>query len=413
MDYRGNGTHRNGRSARHRARLAIAALAAGLLVATTGAVGSTAAPGAPAAPADFPSWDDVQKAKRDEAAAKAQLATLNASIASAQAEVERTQAEAEARGNEYFSAQQAYDEQVIVTEQLVAQQQEAQAEADKAKRETAQLIAGLARQGGTDSTVELLGDTRGADGYLYRIGAVAKVSERSDAIYEQAIQLQNTAQSLADQAAVAQAKLDELRVAAEAAFVAAQQASERAATKLAELEEAKVKAESLAAYLTGQRQVTEAEYQEGLRQKWGAGVGEVNAQGWARPSAGNIRSGYGMRKNPVNGVWMLHTGIDLGAACNAPIYAASAGTVVYAGWYGSWGNYVAINHDDGTNTGYAHIVNGGIGVHVGQRVAPGQVIAKVGTTGMSTGCHLHFITRKNGNTTDPVPFMRDRGITFG
>ncbi|WP_166868568.1 M23 family metallopeptidase [Salinibacterium sp. ZJ70] len=407
MHNRGNGTLRRERtSVRRRGQAALAALATGVLIATIGATSSTAAP------ADFPSWSDVQAAKRNEAAAKAQLAALNASITSAQAEVDRTQAEAEARGNEYFIAQQAYDEQAIITEQLVAQQQQAQVEADAAKRETAQLIAGLARQGGSDTTTGLLGDTGGADGYLYRIGAVAKVSERSDAVYQQAIQLQNTAQSLADQAAVAQAKLAELKAVAEQALLAAQAASEQAARKLAELEEAKVKAEALAAFLTGQREVTEADYQEGLRQKWGAGVGEVNDQGWARPSAGNIRSAYGMRKNPVNGAWMLHTGIDLGAACNAPIYAASGGTVVYAGWYGSWGNYVAIDHGDGTNTGYAHIVSGGIGVSVGQKVAPGQLIAKVGTTGMSTGCHLHYITRVNGNTTDPVPFMRNRGITF-
>ena len=391
-----------------RALSGLAAIAVGALVATFGATASTAAP------ADFPSWADVQAAKRDEAAARAQLNAINASITSAQVEVDRTQAEAEARGTDYAIAQQAYDEQVIVTDQLVAQQLAAQAEADQAKLETAQLIAGLARQGGTDTTTGILGDTGGADGYLYRVGTVAKISERSDAIYEQAIQLQNTAQSLADQATVAQQKLDELKQAAEAAFVVAQQASETAAQKLAELEEAKAKADALLAYLTDKREVTEADYKKGLEEKWGSGAaGEVSDQGWARPSAGNIRSGYGMRVNPVSGVWMLHTGVDLGAACNAPIYAASAGTVVYAGWFGSWGNYISIEHPDGTNTGYAHIVSGGIGVSVGQEVGPGQLIAKVGTTGQSTGCHLHYITRVNGSTTDPVPFMRGRGITLG
>ena len=86
-----------------------AALMAGTLVATLGATTSQAAP------ADFPSWTDVQAAKRDEAAAKAQLASLNAAITAAQAEVDRTQKEAELRGTEYAQAQQAYDEQVIVT----------------------------------------------------------------------------------------------------------------------------------------------------------------------------------------------------------------------------------------------------------------------------------------------------------
>jgi len=64
-------------------------------------------------------------------------------------------------------------------------------------------------------------------------------------------------------------------------------------------------------------------------------------------------------------------------------------------------------------TGYAHIVAGGTLVTIGQYVGPGQLIAKVGSTGGSTGCHLHFIVRINGALTDPLPFMRDRGVTLG
>ena len=72
-----------------------------------------------------------------------------------------------------------------------------------------------------------------------------------------------------------------------------------------------------------------------------------------------------------------------------------------------------IDHGDGTGSGYAHIQAGGIGVRIGQEVGPGQQIAKVGSTGQSTGCHLHFIIRKNGQVTDPVKFMRDQGAALG
>lgn len=385
-----------------------AAVTAGVLIATFGATTSQAAP------ADFPSWTDVQTAKRDEAAAKAQLNALNAAITAAQAEVDRTQKEAELRGTEYAKAQQAYDEQVIVTQKIVEQQAAAQAEADKAKLESSQLIAGLAKQGGTDLSSGLL-DASGADGYLYRIGAMQKVTERTDAVYAKAVQLQNTAQALADQAAVAQAKLEELKADAEAKLIVAQQAAEIAAVKFDELQEAKAKAEALVAFLVDKREVTEADYKKGLIAKWGSGAaGEVSASGWARPAAGYISSMYGMRKNPVNGVWMLHTGVDLaGQGCGAPVYAAHAGTVTYAGWFDSWGYYVAIDHGDGTGSGYAHMPAGGIAVHIGQEVGPGQLIGKVGTTGMSTGCHLHYIVRVHGNTTDPVPFMRGQGINLG
>ncbi len=391
-----------------RATATLAAISAGVLIATFGATSSQAAP------ADFPSWADVQAAKQSEGAARAKLASLNAAIKTAQVEVNRTQKEAELRGTEYAKAQQAYDEQVIVTAKIQEQQATAQAAADKAKLESSQLIAGLAKQGGTDLTSGLL-DVSGADGYLYRIGAMQKVTERTDAVYAKAVQLQNTAKSLADQAAVAQAKLDELKQDAEAKFQLAQKAAEVAAVKLAELDEAKGKAEALVAFLTKKREVTEADYKKGLEAQWGSGAaGEVSATGWARPAAGYISSMYGMRKNPVSGVWMLHTGVDLaGQGCGAPVYAAHAGTVTYAGWFDSWGYYVAIDHGDGTGSGYAHMPAGGIKVHIGQQVGPGQLIGKVGTTGMSTGCHLHYIVRVNGNTTDPVPFMRNQGIKLG
>lgn len=410
--------HRRGMSelraggAGSRAKATTAAIAALLFAITLGAQPAVAAP-----TADFPSWGDVQAAKKSEAAAKAELAKLNASITAAQAEVDRTQAVAEQRGTEYGNAQQAYDEQAIVAENVKAQADAAQADADKARLQSTQLIANLAKQGsGSDLTVGLLGDTGDTDGYLYRIGTMQKVSERSDAVYQKAVQLQKTAQSLSEQEAIEEAKLEELRADAEAKFVVAQQAAVDAQTKYDALQEAKAKSEALVAYLTGQREVTEADYLEGLKQKWGSGAaGEVSASGWARPAAGYISSNFGMRINPVSGVRQLHTGVDLaGPGCGAPIYAAHAGTVVYAGWFGTWGNYVRIDNGDGTSTAYAHIQPGGIGVSIGQEVGPGQLIAKTGTTGQSTGCHLHFIVRVGGeNLTDPVPFMRNQGITLG
>lgn len=373
-------------------------------------------PAAVAAPtADFPSWSDVQAAKRDEASAKAQLKALNASIASAQKEVDRTQAESERRGAEYADAQQKFDEQSMITQTVKEQAAAAQAEAEKARLESTQLIANLAKQGsGGDLTTGLLGDSGNADGYLYRIGTMQKVTEHSDAVYARAVQLQKTASSLAEQEAVAEAKLAELKVIAQEKFELAQAAAIEAQQKFDELQEAKAKAEALVAYLTEKREVTEKDYLEGLRQQWGSGAaGEVSASGWARPAAGRITSNFGWRTDPINGSRAFHTGVDLAGGCGIPIYAAHGGTVVYAGYYGSWGNYIRIENGDGTNTGYAHIMPGGIGVHIGQQVGPGQLIARVGTTGYSTGCHLHFIVRHGETLTDPVPFMRGQGITLG
>ena len=109
----------------------------------------------------------------------------------------------------------------------------------------------------------------------------------------------------------------------------------------------------------------------------------------------------------------FHYATDIGTGCGASIYAASAGTVVYAGWYGSYGNFVLIDHGNGVETGYAHIRPGGIWVGYGQYVDAGQNIASSGTTGASTGCHLHFEVRTWGNRIDPQPWMASRGVPLG
>jgi len=107
-----------------------------------------------------------------------------------------------------------------------------------------------------------------------------------------------------------------------------------------------------------------------------------------------------------------HDGLDLTSGCSTAIVAASAGTVEYVGWYGGYGNYVRINHGGGVSTAYGHIVNGGFRVSPGQRVSAGQLVALVGSTGNSTGCHLHYEVHINGATTDPAPFMAARGVGF-
>ncbi|WFR68105.1 M23 family metallopeptidase [Curtobacterium flaccumfaciens] len=116
--------------------------------------------------------------------------------------------------------------------------------------------------------------------------------------------------------------------------------------------------------------------------------------------------------HPIYGTVIKHDGADLASGCSTPIVAAAAGTVDYVGWYGGYGNYVRISHGGGVQTAYGHIVNGGFRVSPGQRVSAGQLIALVGSTGQSTGCHTHFEVHLNGTTIDPVPFMQARGVAF-
>ena len=126
-----------------------------------------------------------------------------------------------------------------------------------------------------------------------------------------------------------------------------------------------------------------------------------------RPVPGRVTSGFGWRFHPILHVMRFHAGVDFGAACGTPIHAAETGTVTYAGWNGGYGNYTLINHGkiDGKfySTGYGH--QSKIIVHRGQHVTRGQVIGYVGTTGMSTGCHLHFNVFRNGTAINGLPLV--------
>ncbi len=114
-----------------------------------------------------------------------------------------------------------------------------------------------------------------------------------------------------------------------------------------------------------------------------------------------MSSGFGMRKHPVLGYNKMHKGVDFAASRGTPIYAAGDGTVEKAGRLGGYGNYVRIRHNGELSTAYAHMQKFAKGLKSGQRVKQGQVIGYVGTTGRSTGPHLHFEVLKNGKQINP------------
>ena len=125
---------------------------------------------------------------------------------------------------------------------------------------------------------------------------------------------------------------------------------------------------------------------------------------WPTPGYYTITSPYGMRLHPIYGTYRMHSGIDIGAPGGAPILAANDGKVITATYSSSYGNYVIIDHGGGIMTLYAH--SSQLLVSAGQTVSRGSTIAKVGSTGASTGNHLHFEVRINGSTTNPVPYVK-------
>ncbi len=117
------------------------------------------------------------------------------------------------------------------------------------------------------------------------------------------------------------------------------------------------------------------------------------------PVDGELSSEFGMRTHPVHGDHRMHTGVDVAAPTGTPIRAAAGGEVVFAGDRGGYGLTIEIDHGNGRTTRYAH--QSALDVEVGQRVERGQVIGRVGSTGVSTGPHLHFEVRVDGEPIDP------------
>jgi murein DD-endopeptidase MepM/ murein hydrolase activator NlpD len=122
-----------------------------------------------------------------------------------------------------------------------------------------------------------------------------------------------------------------------------------------------------------------------------------------RPVPGGISSGFGPRVHPVHGYSLMHNGIDMNAGMGQPIVAAEAGTVIFADVKGGYGNTVMIDHGGGMVTLYAH--QSKFAVSSGQSVDRGQVIGYVGSTGVSTGPHLHFEVRIGGNPVNPAKYL--------
>ncbi len=417
-------------------------------LAALGAVGGPLI--APAFAADYPTWDDVVRAKSNQAAKQAQVAKIKGLIRALADDVAAKQALAEQAATEFFVAQEEYFDAAYRAEQLQLQADEQAQAAVDATNKAGRVAAQLYRNGGDDTSLQLFfaGSAAGADDLLARLGTMDKLVERNQAVYAEAVTARDAAQSLSDQAEVQRAERDRLQKIAEEKMVASQRAADAAQAALETQQSKQVVLEAQLAALADTTSRTVAQYQAGVRAREEAarkareeaerrareeaeklnqggggggggggsgGGGTVVGSGWARPSSGWRSSGYGPRSVVCsNGRCSpgFHRGVDLAAGCGAGIYAATAGTVQYAGWNaGGYGNYIRINHGGGVGTGYAHIRPGGLFVRSGQSVRAGQLIGSEGNTGNSFGCHLHFEVYIDGVPVDPVPFMGARGIS--
>jgi len=419
---------------RLRSKRAIALIALAAVLVTGTIVGQSADR---AYAVDYPSWGDVQAARNSVSAKQAEIAKIDAALAGIAAEVSRTQQVAEQKGTEYQVALQQHDEAAAKLATLKTQADDAKAKAEQSKQAAGQLAARMARAGGDDLSSTLFFNGNGSKKLLAQLGIASLVKGKSSGIYDRAVQDQNAAQSLSDQADVAEKALKATADTAQTAMEEANAASQAAEAALAEQESNKSRLEAQRAALAQNVTITEAGFNQGeaIRKEaarqaaikaaaeaaaaqaaWNAahpsqpsGGGAVTPSGWVRPSGGRVGDTFGPRINPVTHINTPHEGVDLQPAKGSPIYAAAAGTITFAGVSGGYGNLITINHGGGLYTRYGHILSF---VKTGGPVAAGQLIAYVGSTGNSTGPHLHFEVRPGNVAIDPQPFMRARGVSM-
>ncbi len=392
-----------------------------------------------------------------ESAKQEQITKIRGVISGLSDQVQEAEAEAKRLGDDFFDAQSEAQEAAATEQKLRAEADEHAEIAERSASQAGQFAAQMARHGGADVTASVLAEGEDARDLLYDLGALSKLSEQAERVEAAASADASVARSLTAQADRASKALDELAAEAERKMQAAQAAADKVQAAYDEQQENKARLDAQLATLTSGRVRTEAEFAEGekvrkaaeekarqeaeaARQReaqrladaqaaaanrgggggapapaaggggGGGGVGSGSGTGWVRPGGGYVISPYGYRVHPITGRVTKHDGLDLTSGCSTAIVAASSGTVEYVGWYGGYGNYVRINHGGGVSTAYGHIVNGGFRVSPGQRVSAGQLIALVGSTGNSTGCHLHYEVHINGATIDPAPFMAARGV---
>jgi len=225
-------------------------------------------------------------------------------------------------------------------------------------------------------------------------------------------------QELLDTLVETEKKLEQQRATLEVAHAEAQQLEQEASAAKAEAEKAENAAEAIVAKYRNDRkaaerdyaalEATEKEIQAFIRRQASSSSGGGGSSSYSgtcagnllRPCGGRITSSYGWRIHPILHTRRFHDGVDIAAGYGTTIRAADDGKVIFAGWKGAYGRTVIIDHGSGWSTMYGHTSR--IVVSRGQTVSRGQKIAEVGSTGWSTGPHLHWTVYRNGSTVNPL-----------
>jgi murein DD-endopeptidase MepM/ murein hydrolase activator NlpD len=353
-------------------------------------------------------------------AAAARFAAADAALPGARKRVDRARGAALAAAARADTARREADAAEAELTAAGVRMADSVAEVDRARERVAGFAA-AAYKGSRLAGVNLLLRARGPAEAVRRFGYLGQIAEveqeRVDALTTARLaarQAQNEATVAHRRAAAARkatvAALAEARAARAGAETAAETAAALAARRAGALEVAEAeREESLRRYERAQAEAAriEAELRAWEASRPAPAPGRGSATGFGRPTAGWQSSPFGMRFDPFFRVWQMHAGVDIAAPGGTPVSAVAGGTVIRAGWNGGYGNYTCLGHGSYRGqslvTCYAH--QSEILVRAGQPVERGELIGRVGTTGASTGNHLHFEVRLDGAPTDPVRFL--------
>ena len=286
-------------------------------------------------------------------------------------------------------------------------------------------------EGGTASFIVLLLESRSISDLLTRIDMIGEIISYDKALEaalkdarervevaekgledakleqeEKRSDLETKKADLMNQVAQAEALIQSLETDIEAYKAAYNEAEASVQAVQAEIDQkvAQLEAERAAAEEAARR-AAEAAAQSGGQSTYVAPATYTSGTGtmiWPAPTSHSITSPFGWRIHPIYGTSKFHSGVDIGAGYGDPVLAADSGTVILAGWNGGYGNCIVINHGGGVSTLYGHLSS--IGVSVGQSVSQGQTIGYVGSTGASTGPHLHWEVAINGERQNPLAY---------
>lgn len=412
---------------------------------------------------DYATWDDVVAAQGDVDEQNALIADIKSQIEDLKSQVAQAEKEADAAGQTYAAAQSAATEQRAQVHTLQTQADEARAKADEAETEAGAYAAAMANSVPSDPTVQLLAQPESADQFLRGMSTISKLGTHNGEVYQEALSARNNADQLSAQAEDALAELEQLEAEAQSSYEAAVAAQQNLQTKRDQKINKGSELEAMLVPLMERRDVVQADYEEGERKReeerkrqeeerrrraeearkaaeeaarkaaeeaaasggyappapsgGGGGDSSVTTGAYAYPMdpAGWITDYFGPRLHPVYGYWKMHTGIDLtvpGGTCWAPIYAVTDGVVTLASYLDGWGNMLIYEDAEGSVFMNAHISDGGFAAYPGEHVSAGQVVAYAGTTGPSTGCHLHFEIQQGGTPIDPLIWLGNRGMYY-